>query len=230
MNDETILKLYKNFSNEIYSMTNEKLEISKKICEQEELLKPTLTEQQKQILATLNEYETQKNELVYKNNFIFGFKLATKLFVEGLEDIQNNNVTDQEIENVINEVIEQKTKSKPVHQVVNEFISQFEKDFKTDVVKESILAKAPILFELYNNYILTHHKPTTTYQRALDLGNKLQEQLEKDLTDQQKILLGEIDYCNTRMYEDLTQQLFVYGYIMHSQLDNECNNMKESKA
>ena len=41
-NDETILKLYENFADEIYEMTVKKLDISKEIWEEEDLIIRTL--------------------------------------------------------------------------------------------------------------------------------------------------------------------------------------------
>lgn len=84
-NKETILQLYENFIDEIYTMTHSNLEVTKKIDEQETLLRETLTEEQKEIIETLNNYEDERNEIVNKNTFIYAFSLATKLFVEGKE-------------------------------------------------------------------------------------------------------------------------------------------------
>ena len=82
-NKETILQLYETFIDEIYTMTVSKLEVTKKIDEQETLLRETLTEKQKEIINKLNNYENEKNELVNQNTFVYAFSLATKLFLEG---------------------------------------------------------------------------------------------------------------------------------------------------
>lgn len=52
-NKETIMKLYEKYADEIYTMTDEKMEISKKIQKQEEKLYKTLTEEQITILNVL---------------------------------------------------------------------------------------------------------------------------------------------------------------------------------
>ncbi len=82
-NKETILQLYENYADEIYTMTVSKLEVTKKIDEQESLLRKTLTKEQKEIINKLNDYENEKNEMVNQNTFVYGFSLATKLFLEG---------------------------------------------------------------------------------------------------------------------------------------------------
>ena len=67
-------------------MTYEKMEISKKIQEQEEKLYKTLTEEQITMLNVLQEYDNKKKELVNKQTFVYAFSLATKLFIEGTQD------------------------------------------------------------------------------------------------------------------------------------------------
>lgn len=86
--DETILKLYENLANEIYQMTFEKLEICRKISEQEDLIIPTLSDEQKEIFDKLNQLKSEKNELVNKNTFVYAYKLATKLIIESI--LENN--------------------------------------------------------------------------------------------------------------------------------------------
>ena len=75
-NDETILKLYENFADEIYEMTVKKLDISKEISEQEDLIIPTLSDEQKEIFNKLNQLESEKNELVNKNTFVYAARRA----------------------------------------------------------------------------------------------------------------------------------------------------------
>mgnify|MGYP004470194857 CR=1 FL=1 len=59
-NDETILELYSRFANEIYTITTEKWDISRKICKEQDLLNDTLTKEQRNILKRLNKLEDEK--------------------------------------------------------------------------------------------------------------------------------------------------------------------------
>ena len=70
---------------DIYSMTSEKLEISNKISKQEQLFLRTLTDEQKELIDTLNLYQEEKEELVRKQAFVFAYKLATNLLIESLD-------------------------------------------------------------------------------------------------------------------------------------------------
>ena len=83
--NKTILELYENYVDDIYSMTSEKLEISNKISKQEQLFLRTLTDEQKELIDTLNLYQEEKEELVRKQAFVFAYKLATNLLIESLD-------------------------------------------------------------------------------------------------------------------------------------------------
>lgn len=81
---ETILKLYDNFMDDIYTMTPENKELSLLKVDLENKLNNSLTEEQKNLLNKIDELETKRVENVYKQVFVFAYSLATKLLVEGL--------------------------------------------------------------------------------------------------------------------------------------------------
>lgn len=83
--NKTILELYENYMDDIYTMTSEKLEISNKISKQEQLFLRTLTDEQKELIDTLNLYQEEKEELVRRQVFVFAYKLATNLLIESLD-------------------------------------------------------------------------------------------------------------------------------------------------
>ena len=85
MNDnQTILELYDMFMDQIYTMTPENYKLSTEISDLEDKLNSTLTKEQQELLESINEKESERVEEVYKNVFVFSYKLATKLLVEGL--------------------------------------------------------------------------------------------------------------------------------------------------
>ena len=86
MEDETILKLYDIFMDDIYTMTPENYRISTEISKLEEKLNKTLSDQQLELLEKIHIKESERTEEVYKTVFVYAYKLATKLLVEGLSD------------------------------------------------------------------------------------------------------------------------------------------------
>lgn len=88
---QTILKLYENFINDIYSMSKEKLEINKRISEEQEKLNVTLTDEQKELIDNIKILENESHELVNRDTFVFAYQLATKLIIESLEGNNKDN-------------------------------------------------------------------------------------------------------------------------------------------
>ena len=90
--DGTILKLYDKYTNDIYDMTKDNIEISKKIVELENVLLPTLTKEQKELLNQISNLENDRTDILTKNTFKFAYSLATNLIVESLKN-HNENIT-----------------------------------------------------------------------------------------------------------------------------------------
>ena len=88
MKKEKILELYENYIDDIYSstMNEDKLKLSKEISDLTDKFYLTLTKEQEKILKELQEKEDEKQELVYRNVFVFAFSLGIELFAEGLEN------------------------------------------------------------------------------------------------------------------------------------------------
>lgn len=90
--DKTILKLYDKYIDDIYSMTKDNIEISKKVVELENVLLPTLTKEQKDLLNQISNLENDRTDILTKNTFKFAYSLATNLIVESLKN-HNENIT-----------------------------------------------------------------------------------------------------------------------------------------
>ena len=85
-NKEKILELYGLYMDDIYKLTDEKLNIEKENIKLEEKLYSTLNEEQKEILTKINDNTNKKNELTYKNIFVFAYSLANRLMIQSLSD------------------------------------------------------------------------------------------------------------------------------------------------
>lgn len=84
--DKTILKLYDKYIDDIYSMTKDNIEISKKVVELENVLLPTLTKEQKELLNQISNLENDRTDILTKNTFKFAYSLATNLIVESINN------------------------------------------------------------------------------------------------------------------------------------------------
>lgn len=89
MEDETILKLYDMFMDDIYTMTTSNYEKTSEINKLEDELNKTLNDEQKELLELINEKESERVEEVFKSVFVYSYRLATKLLIEGLSGNKN---------------------------------------------------------------------------------------------------------------------------------------------
>ena len=89
--ENCILNLYNKYIDDIYSMSKENLEISKKVVELENNLLPTLSKAQKELLDKINNLENDRTDLLTKETFKFAYSLATNLIVESLKNPNEKN-------------------------------------------------------------------------------------------------------------------------------------------
>ena len=89
--ENCILNLYNKYIDDIYNMSKENLEISKKVVELENNLLPTLSKAQKESLDKINNLENDRTDLLTKETFKFAYSLATNLIVESLKNPNEKN-------------------------------------------------------------------------------------------------------------------------------------------
>lgn len=82
---ETIVEIFEQNMDNIYTETVEKLEIEKEIASLEEELYKTLSKEQLELLNEINQRENMKHDIVNRNVFVFAYSLATKSIIEGLK-------------------------------------------------------------------------------------------------------------------------------------------------
>lgn len=83
-NKSTILKLYEDNIDEIYSKSVENLETMKNISEKTEKLTNGLNKEQQIIFNEITNLENEKNEIIFKNIFVEAFSMATNIILESL--------------------------------------------------------------------------------------------------------------------------------------------------
>lgn len=83
-NKSTILKLYEDNIDKIYSKSVENLETMKNISEKTEKLTNGLNKEQQIIFNEITNLENEKNEIIFKNIFVEAFSMATNIILENL--------------------------------------------------------------------------------------------------------------------------------------------------
>ena len=105
----------------------------------------------------------------------------------------------------------------------NDYLKNFDKIFNTQTLKNIKLDNMVLLKELYvllEEYLSRSNNESTNIRRK---SIKLYDELKSTLTDEQIELLDNIfDLNNEEMSKDL-EQIFIFGYIIAKELDNESN-------
>lgn len=89
--------------------------------------------------------------------------------------------------------------------------------------KDEIELDMPLLNILFNEL---RDKLYTTSKDYIELQReccKLYDELFKSLNLEQKELLEKIDEMNCQIYAEQEKKLFIFGYLMAKELDNEAN-------
>lgn len=82
---ETIIEIFEQNMDNIYTETVEKLEIEKEIASLEEELYKILSAEQLELINEINQKENMKHDIINRNVFVFAYSLATKSIIEGLK-------------------------------------------------------------------------------------------------------------------------------------------------
>ncbi len=104
-----------------------------------------------------------------------------------------------------------------------DYLEHFDKIFKTETSKNINLDNMVLLKELYNilgDYLCKSNKEYNTLKIK---STRLYNELKETFTQKQKSLFDEFIDLNNEEMSSIQEQLFIFGYIMAKELDNESN-------
>ena len=99
------------------------------------------------------------------------------------------------------------------------YLEGFDEEFEThtkDRIKET-----PLLMEIFDKFVEHIFKPSNMYWVAAKTKNMIKDDLLKTLNDEQKDMLEQLQLCEDRILDDMTEQAFIYGYATAVQLRDE---------
>ena len=99
------------------------------------------------------------------------------------------------------------------------YLEGFDEEFETHTKQR--INETPLLMNLFQEFVQQIYKPSNLYNIARDAKAKISEELEHSLDKEQKYLLKQLEFCRSRMEDDMTEQAFIFGYAMSSQLREE---------
>lgn len=100
-----------------------------------------------------------------------------------------------------------------------DYLQGFDEEFSTHT-KEKI-NEIPLIKNLFDVFIQEMFRPSRVYKIVNEAKAKLKDELENCLDSEQKGLLEKWTECEDLIIDDKTEQAFVYGYIMCSELKEE---------
>lgn len=104
-----------------------------------------------------------------------------------------------------------------------DYLEHFDKIFKTDTLNHINLDNMVLLKGLYKLLEEYLCKTNKEYNAIRISSSKLYDELQAILTKEQKQLFNEFLDLNNEEMSSIQEQLFIFGYIMAKELDNESN-------
>lgn len=145
--------------------------------------------------------------------------------IKHLKFTRDNIIDDENIKMLLDKMIEYmekdlENKEQLIEKQVSEILEEFSEELKG--VTRADIEETPILANLYDDYVKLYiNDPTEKYTKIYDMRKQLQTKLERLLKVDGIALLRAINYCNIELQEYSSQQAFIYGYSMCSQMKNE---------
>ena len=106
------------------------------------------------------------------------------------------------------------------------YLEGFDEAFETHT--QDRLKETPLLMRMFNEFVEHIFKPSNMYWLAAKTKNRIKEDLSKTLTDEQKDMLEQLQLCEDRILDDMTEQAFIYGYSIAMQSREEAINQYPS--
>ncbi len=100
------------------------------------------------------------------------------------------------------------------------YLEVFDEIFGTKTNKHLRL-NMPMLKIIFDNFGEDLYTPNEKYEQILKQKIKVLNKLEETFTEQQRKLFSEYNEIENQLTEDIEQQLFMFGYIIASKLNEE---------
>lgn len=106
-----------------------------------------------------------------------------------------------------------------------EILEHFDKIFETETVKNLKyfdFKQMKLLAKFYEYFEDEIYRPSIRYKHLQREQNKIYDELEKQLTNEQMILLERYWEMTNDMASEEQQQAFMFGFIVAKEFDIEC--------
>lgn len=99
------------------------------------------------------------------------------------------------------------------------YLEGFDEEFETHTKVR--IKETPLLIGIFNEFVQQVYRPSKMYWLVAKTKEIINQELIKNLNDEQKDLLEQWQYCEDRILDDMIEQAFVYGYATAVELREE---------
>lgn len=107
------------------------------------------------------------------------------------------------------------------------YLEGFDEEFETHT--KNRIEETPLLKEMFNEFVQQIYRPSNMYWVAIKTKGIIKEDLLKTLNDEQKNMLEQLQFCEDKILEDMTEQAYIYGYATAVELRDEAVKQYSSK-
>lgn len=102
---------------------------------------------------------------------------------------------------------------------VKDYLEGFDKEFETYTQEK--IKEIPLIINLYQEFLQEVYQPSKRYQLAIKIKKEIDKDIEKTFTEEQQKLMKQYKECQNIILNDMTEEAFVYGYCMATELREE---------
>lgn len=150
-----------------------------------------------------------------------------KRIVEAMstEELMKILVDKMKREEVEKEDVEEKEEIKNIKKDLNEetLYSGYLDGWDTEygIQMQNRIKEAPILISILEDMNTEIHRPSKLYKIASTIRERVEKDLNADMSDKSKKLLEQLKYCDEVILFDAMRDAFIYGYAISNEMKEE---------
>lgn len=136
------------------------------------------------------------------------------------EEVEKEDMDEkEEIKNIKNDLKEEN--------LYSGYLEGWDTEYGTQM--QNRVKEAPILISILEDMNTEIHRPSKLYKIASTIRERVEEDLNSDMSDKSKKLLEQLKYCDEVILSDAMRDAFIYGYAISNEMKEETENYFSKK-
>lgn len=128
------------------------------------------------------------------------------------EDLEMNNTEEKSETKQIKNALEEET-------LYSGYLEGWDTEY--GIQMQNRVKEAPILISILEDMNTEIHRPSKLYKIASTIRERIEEDLNSDMSDKSKRLLEQLKYCDEVILSDAMRDAFIYGYAISNEMKEE---------